>query len=147
MTDHQYKEAFCLMLYRDTQGNEEVIWNSRNGVTPFTVQSKQGSMADHVEWYRDRCDPDYDPPIGSRVFVDQTEERAREQASVYVDKQWDQPVGSFTDIRKIFTTKEEAIQGLTKEWFRPGAPALLEVTEGLKQWLDKQRELRKKGAL
>jgi hypothetical protein len=44
----QHKEAFMLMLYRSEGGTDEkLIWNSRDGVTPFTVHI-DGLKYDHV---------------------------------------------------------------------------------------------------
>jgi len=34
---HRHVEAFCLMHYACDCGHHEVIWNSRDGVTPFTA--------------------------------------------------------------------------------------------------------------
>lgn len=74
-----HKEAFALMLYRcETCGFEELLWNSRDGVTPFGVGCRRcGEDAMHVEWYRDRYLPDYDPKPGDRYFRDGTEAEAR----------------------------------------------------------------------
>lgn len=45
---HLHKEAFCLMLYRGVEsGEEEWLWNSRDGVTPFIIWSaKDGVVID-----------------------------------------------------------------------------------------------------
>ena len=32
---HNHKEAYMLMNYRCECGHHELIWNSRDGVTPF----------------------------------------------------------------------------------------------------------------
>jgi hypothetical protein len=45
----------------------------------------------HGNWHLDRYDPAYVPPIGSRVFVDLTEELARPRAVEYVEKYWNHP--------------------------------------------------------
>lgn len=73
---YAHGEAFALMLYRDdTTGREEWIWNSRDGVTPFGVEGMK-----HADWFRDVRAPWHLPPIGSRIFVDLTVERAHEHA-------------------------------------------------------------------
>jgi hypothetical protein len=81
-------EAFCLMLYRDTHSRrEEWLWNSRDGVTPFVIRSASGQREmRHDEWFRDTRAPWFIPPIGSRIFVDLTEERAREHAATIHDR-------------------------------------------------------------
>jgi hypothetical protein len=84
---YQHREAFCLMLYRSEDGlEEELIWNSRDGVTPFAVSSRDGErMLNHVDWHKDRRIPDFAPPPGSRYFASITEEEARQRAEARVD--------------------------------------------------------------
>jgi hypothetical protein len=81
MPEYQHGEAFCLMAYRADDGTEEeTIWNSRDGVTPFVITLRSGKTATHVDWHRDRRVPDYQPRPGERIFVDLTEDKAREYA-------------------------------------------------------------------
>ena len=36
--EYKHAEAFCLMKYRcEKCGQAEVVWNSRDGVTPFII--------------------------------------------------------------------------------------------------------------
>lgn len=66
---YQHAEAFCLMTYRADDGSEEeVIWNSRDGVTPFTVRLLSGKTATHVNWAADRAVPDHRLKHGERYF-------------------------------------------------------------------------------
>lgn len=76
----QHKEAFCLMNYRCQRCNQvELLWNSRDGVTPFIVRCAQpeckGEMQ-HIDFWRDR-------PVGelsneaNRVFINLTREAAK----------------------------------------------------------------------
>lgn len=123
-SQHKHAEAFCLMLYRDRAGNEEWIWNSRDGVTPFIISSKQGLVAAHVEWHRDRYAPDHKPQLGDRVFVDLTIERARENRRKYVEKWWDD------DMSKRYASKDEAVEQLAHADMAHGGggqPDLMEV--------------------
>ncbi len=88
MTEATYRHAaaFCLMTYRADDGTEEEqIWNSRDGVTPYVIRLRSGKTAAHVDWRNDRRMPDYEPPAGSRIFVDLTEERARAHARKYAE--------------------------------------------------------------
>lgn len=81
MTQYKHKEAFCLMQYYCKPcGHFEIIWNSRDGVTPFMMQcpSCGGTDMHHVNFHRDRCVPDYKPFLGQRMWVDMTRERAEE---------------------------------------------------------------------
>ena len=81
---HTHAEAFCRMLYRNkATGREEWLWNSRDGVTPFVIPDPAGGEMRHVEWRRDVCDPDFIPPVGSRVFVGKHDPRL-----VVVTEQW-----------------------------------------------------------
>lgn len=67
--DYQH-EAFALMEYGcESCGKVEVVWNSRDGVTPFMIrcQDCRGTMR-HINWNKDQFAPNHIPPIGSRVF-------------------------------------------------------------------------------
>ena len=74
-----HAEAFAVMRYRcGTCRTEEIIWNSRDGVTPFCVDCRMcGLLAEHVEWSRDRRDPLHDSAPGDRYFRDGMHEEAR----------------------------------------------------------------------
>jgi hypothetical protein len=72
--DYNHSEAYCLMVYATEDRSEvETIWNSRDGVTPFCIKSRDGSkFMNHIDWHRDMPDPDFVPPYGSRVFIDKS---------------------------------------------------------------------------
>jgi len=126
----RHAEAFCLMTYRSADGTEEEqLWNSRDGVTPFVIELRSGKMAQHVDWNRDRRIPDYVPPVGSRIFVDLTPERAREHAAVMVEEYWEHPETPMCD---VYVSKEDAINELAKNQLETGGggqPDTIEVTE------------------
>lgn len=123
MKRYIHKEAFCLMLYRDTAGNEEWIWNSRDGVTPFSVMSRQGLEAYHVDWWRDQRVPHHVPKLGDRVFIDLTIERARELRQAYVDHWWD-----YESMIGRYSSKEDMVEQLAKgDLENVGAPDIAEV--------------------
>lgn len=76
---HQHAEAFCLMHYEcKACRHHEVIWNSRDGVTPFGLQCPSCSSLDllHAYFGSDRYAPDHKPHHGQRVWVSMTKERA-----------------------------------------------------------------------
>ena len=79
---YNHAEAFCLMLYTcETCGFMEVLWNSRDGVTPFIIGCRYcRGEALHKEMNLDRCIPEYNPFRGQRIFVDITKEKAEEIA-------------------------------------------------------------------
>jgi hypothetical protein len=77
---YKHNEAFCLMKYKcEKCGDIEYIWNSRDGVTPFSVSCncKEKGLKQHIEWNNDICIPDL-KPMGIRWFVDMTKERYQE---------------------------------------------------------------------
>lgn len=73
-TDSKYShtEAFCLMTYQyESCKRIEIIWNSRDGVTPFIILCKFcGGEATHIKWEEDACIPDHIPQVGDRIFID-----------------------------------------------------------------------------
>jgi hypothetical protein len=121
-------EAFCLMTYRTKTGKaEEVIWNSRDGVTPFIIYSLDGQQLEHVEWQRDRCVPTFIPPIGSRAFITQTREGARAAAERIVLRKWGDAdwVAGYG-----FTSREHAVERLAHTLYGAGdQPAIIVVDE------------------
>jgi hypothetical protein len=120
---YEHREAFCLMKYRSDDGTEEeTIWNSRDGVTPFVVTLPSGKTASHVNWNEDRCVPDFKPPVGSRMFVDITAERARASAERNAADWWDQPIA-----KDMYPTREAMVDALAASYYTPGSPDLIEV--------------------
>lgn len=93
-TQPDHVEAFCLMQYECTKCKEiEILWNSRDGVTPFGIGSSccPGSISNHVNWGKDlRVELELITKPGSlllkpsRVFINMTKERAIEIS----DKFW-----------------------------------------------------------
>jgi hypothetical protein len=113
---YQHAEAFCLMTYRSDDGTEEeVIWNSRDGVTPFIITLRSGKQARHVDWRSDRRVPDYRPKPGERIFVDLTEARAR-QLVKRNRRQWRRQ--GYRDVPSIGSMLRE---------LHPGEPDLIEA--------------------
>ncbi len=129
---YNHGEAFCLMKYRDTAGNEEVIWNSRDGITPFMLRSREGFESQHIDWKADRRAPHHVPKVGDRIFIDLTLERARAYRTEYVERYWDDPEQPMRE-HGAHETKEEWIEALAKadyESFGAGTtPDIVEVTE------------------
>ena len=101
---YEHREAFCLMTYRgELTGRTELLWNSRDGVTPFIIPSadREESMT-HVDFASDRRVPTYVPAIGMRVFVTMTRERAAEHARRIVERDW-------ASMREHFGSHDRAI--------------------------------------
>lgn len=96
-----HAEAYCLMKYvcdgkteyrlggsKDEKleqiktprcGYEETIWNSRDGVTPFSISCPKcgGSLLHKGPWRADAFAPYHVPAAGSRIFTDLTLDVAR----------------------------------------------------------------------
>jgi hypothetical protein len=120
---YKHAEAFCLMLYvaEDGSGEQEIIWNSRDGVTPFVISLRSGKTALHENWKADRCVPDFVPAPGSRMFVDLTPEKAREYAETNLEV-W------AADEKAREYGRLPTVEELVREYLRmPGQPDLVEV--------------------
>lgn len=134
---HLHVEAFCLMRYTDMEGNVEVIWNSRDGVTPFIVHSPAGLESQHTNWHLDEYAPLYVPDVGERIFVDMTEQMARAIARRRIEQYWSHPEWPAS---KMFASKEAGVEVLYEDYYGNGrAPALIEVTEGIREQLVERR--------
>jgi hypothetical protein len=130
---HVQTEAYMVMRYEGASGRREWIWNSRDGITPFCVQSRDGVDMHHGNWHLDRYEPFHVPAVGSRVFVDLTEEIARPRAIAYVDRCWDAPgvpmSAMFSEVGKA-----AAVDHFVRKWVSDWgghSPVLIEVTEVL----------------
>ncbi|MFL6138836.1 MAG: hypothetical protein ACJ74O_13685 [Frankiaceae bacterium] len=123
---YEHPEAYCLMTYQAIDGETEVIWNSRDGVTPYVIGLRSGKEARHVNWPSDRCVPDYLPPLGSRIFVDLTEARARQLARANAERLW----ATYPPSHQQFATVDDLAEMLAGEYLKSvgdGAPDLIEV--------------------
>lgn len=132
---HRHAEAFCLMRYQaDDRRSEEILFNSRDGVTPFTLTMRDGSYGQHVDWRNDQYAPDHQPQVGDRIFVDLTEDRAHELAGRQALRIWNGPVDADlsynpkTAYRTIEQLQAHLLEGLLVEVDR-GGPDVVEVTE------------------
>lgn len=121
---YKHKEAFCLMKYQTKDGFlTETLWNSRDGVTPFGITSTDGREMLHIDWNGDRCQPDFQPQKGMRVFVTATEDLVRERLKKYVEKIFTEHHGGY------WKTREEAYAALLPDWIKDGAPWVVTVGE------------------
>jgi hypothetical protein len=124
----RHAEAYCLMTYRTQDGaEEEVIWNSRDGVTPFSITLRSGREALHVNWASDRRVVDHQPAPGSRIFVDLTEASAMRHARANAERWFNDP-GMGEMARERYGTVENMAAELAQDYMsHPGAPDLVEV--------------------
>lgn len=66
-----FGDAFKMYKYQDQEtGLVEWIWNSRDGIVPFIIRSKDGNELKHVDMWEDVYLPNWVPPVGARIFVD-----------------------------------------------------------------------------
>ena len=123
MKKYNHVEAFCLMQYRSDDGTEaEQLWNSRDGVTPFVLLSRNGKPMHHVDWRSDKCVPDFKPPSGMRFFVDATRELVTPALNKYVESIFTDHGGGY------WKTREEAFDALLSGWMHDGqAPWVITV--------------------
>lgn len=147
---HNHNEAFLRMRYEGPNGLREWVWNSRDGITPFCLSSADG-VADmhHGNWHLDQYLPAYVPPVGSRVFVDMTEEIARPKAVSYVERHWENPEYPMKD-HPVFAElgRERSIEYFVKEWIADWgghAPICVEVTEAMHAQFKARAEMIAKG--
>ena len=78
---HSHGEAFCLMWYRcDKCEHKESIWNSRDGVTPFSMSCPSCGELSLFHWRfdLDKYSPNYELLNGQRYWRDGTKEEAIE---------------------------------------------------------------------
>ena len=124
---YKNNDAFLLMNYRcEKCGQLEIIWNSRDGVTPFTAKcQKCDGWISHILWECDKRTPEYKPKIGSRIFINLTEGRYNQKKKEYIDNNWENGPMAMC---KAFKTKEEAFRILAND-FKEGMPELI-VYEG-----------------
>lgn len=98
--DFRHAEAYCLMKYiSKDQTTIEWLWNSRDGVVPFTIPPDDGiidpsddRMMSHADWHEDKRVPFFVPPVGLRIFVSYTEASALEAWSQHVSALKDQEI-------------------------------------------------------
>lgn len=127
---HLHAEAYCLMRYvaDEDPGEVEVIWNSRDGVTPFVIALRSGHSASH-DFEGDRYDRDYVPKPGERVFAAMTEELSVQVA----ERNYDRFAASGEPgIRRRLIElgdRRTAVRYLAAQYNTPGAPVLLAVTD------------------
>lgn len=130
LAGHRHAEAYCLMWYQSRDESvSEYIWNSRDGVTPFTVHSRDGVEMRHVHFEADRYLPDFKPPEGLRIFIDITPEWARQSTKEFVERFWEpRDVNGALQVPGLcerYETKEDAIESLMAPLLDPpGQPCI-----------------------
>lgn len=112
MSTYVNADAFCLMRYKCKNGHVEIVWNSRDGVTPFTIDcipcaaafaalgkttGRRAMYADtdalHVNWNEDIVAPGHALKPGQRYFRDGTLEKMQQPSSARASRQPQAPLG------------------------------------------------------
>jgi len=108
-------EAFCIMRYKCKDcGAIELLWNSRDGVTPFGIICREcGKSMLHVDWNLDLYAPKHLPERGYRVFMDMPREIAVIIEKVKIRQLWD--AGEYP-MKERWGTQEEALGALMEDW-------------------------------
>lgn len=124
MSQYQHGEAFALMRYTCKEcRHSEVIWNSRDGVTPFCFQcpSCGESTITHVDFWMDTCVPDWQLKPFQKFWRDGTPEEAEAIIRARISSM--AAAGQPTSPERV----EELLASFRRgEWheFRPGWPIL-----------------------
>ncbi|PWJ81563.1 hypothetical protein C7441_11095 [Pseudaminobacter salicylatoxidans] len=129
----QFGEAYALMKYVSDDGGEiEWIWNSRDGVSPFGIGKRSGAgNMSHADWGEDVFIPNFVPPVGMRIFVSMTKEKALAIAQKRVFDNWDRGPHQMKDHPSLgplgpVGAADELVKGI---FGNGGQPAVEIVTE------------------
>lgn len=124
---HQHVEAFKRMQYGCAScGMSELIWNSRDGVTPYVIACRAcGAEARHVNWSSDEYLPDYKPLPGERVFRDGSPLEAVEIVERRIATARQHGYAVDPDLEAIMLNKARKADPMGE--FAPGWPKLVEV--------------------
>ncbi len=135
---HEFVEAFRLMLYSSEDGREiEAIWNSRDGVTPYVVISRDNSRElRHVLWGGDPYAPHHVPNVGDRMIVTLDQANVERIARETARRLWSDPKSGYAG---QFASEEDAFAMVHAELSKPGAPALVTATFEVQQALLQKR--------
>ncbi len=134
MSNYRQVEAFCLMEYTCEQCKKiEMLWNSRDAVTPFCVSCACGGEMRHTHWEKDKRLPNHQPTLKERVFVDTTREDNDKCVRKQIEAYWNH--GTYP-MSTMFADKDEAMKSLTADWSEEAQHPF--VITG-KEWKDRQR--------
>jgi hypothetical protein len=143
--EHEHTDAYKLLSYRSKDGqHEETIWNSRDGIAPVLVPSRDGKQTlYHCHRERDLYAPDHQPQEGERIIVDLQLDRALELARQHVREWWMHPTQPMRE-HPVYAlmTQEQAIGYLAKTYMgEDGEPDVITVTA---YWLERGRHCERK---
>lgn len=125
-TGYWHKEAFCLMDYKCKEcGTLEQLWNSRDGVTPFSIRCRDahcngkdtlGSPMSHVDFHKDKCYPAFVPHPGLRIFINMPESVAH----AYTRLRWNAYLANAEDAGFPLGDEENTKSAIFEDIYRDG---------------------------
>lgn len=129
MTKYKHKEAFCLMWYGCKCGHRELIWNSRDGVTPFSLDCPSCGQPDlmHIDFNRDKFAPNHVLNTRQRYWRDGTMEdalRAIDNMRTQVNARFKDHPELLAKYQAIFDKREQEIRDDECYDFQLGWPYL-----------------------
>jgi hypothetical protein len=131
---HQHAEAYMLMVYTSHDGAEqEVLWNSRDGVTPFMITGRSGEELAHRTRLADHYAPGHVPAVGDRIFVDLTLQRARVFAAAQIERLERGSLAGRRTLEEQYASREAAVEDWAQQMLVEnggGRPDILVVTAG-----------------
>jgi len=110
----QHPEAFCTMIYQcEKCGSCEILWNSRDGVTPFLLGCLAcDGMMKHVLWNQDPRNPKYREEMAykgkgakARMFVSATKENLDKYLASNCARQWKQGASAYYENLEEFVNQ------------------------------------------
>lgn len=125
----QHREAYALMRYESaetpTPSVSRVVWNSRDGVTPFGFTDPEtGIGLTHVRWHEDVRKPDHVPHPDQLVFITEwpTIEEFTDRARRMIERapQYAPPEGPDRD-----ALVKQLAEGLMRDCGEHGQPAVV----------------------
>lgn len=126
MEKYKHAEAFMHMNYVSKDGSHIIIWNSRDGVTPFIIML-EGKEYQHTDWKQDKRDVDYKPKPGDYIFRTVTREDLLEELPKYIEKLKVEAQDHDWIRENILARPQEWIEDEIKEQLEMGEPRLVKL--------------------
>lgn len=127
MIKRQYPEAFALIIYDGPEGQSETVWNSRDGIAPWEIPTRDGNATMNARDEFAGIDPDYVPRPGERVIVNADAEKMRDEEIGRVTREWNYYAPSYREMHGI-DNLDDAIDHIRKKNYL-GAPCLITLDE------------------
>lgn len=135
--EHKHGEAFMVMQYQCKKcAKVELIWNSRDGVSPFCIRSLccKDEISQHGNWNSDSRSSNLPPLINGkgvkRVFVSCTKERALELSKAKFADHGEKMMDEYPHLKRI--GKDKLISQGVEQFYGDGnQPTIVSIKEYL----------------